>query len=157
MALETISLELVSRGYLHVLRLQAVVHTLFYTAIAAVGDFAAWYIWDWPHGVIAGPVLLIGLWSILIAADRKWHRIGFAYTGRELHVGQGWLERIHSIVPIARIQHIDISRSLFERWFGVATLVVHTAGSAMTLPGLPHDEAEAIRDDIRPRLTAEPW
>ncbi|QIG81935.1 PH domain-containing protein [Sphingosinithalassobacter tenebrarum] len=142
---------------MHVLRLQALRRTVFYVAAAALGDYFAHREWGWPLGVIAGPVLVIGLWSIFIAAHRRWKRLGYAYTGRELHVGHGWFERVHSIVPIARVQHIDITRSLFERWFGIATLVIHTAGSSVVLPGLRYEEAEAMRDDIRPRITGEPW
>lgn len=117
--------------------------------------------WEWLP-VWAAPVVLalIGLWTVSIAAPRRWARWGWAWTGRELHVAQGWLTRSHTIVPALRVQHIDVTQGPVERMFGVATLVLHTAGTANSevhLPGIARETAERIRDAIRARLSGEPW
>jgi uncharacterized protein len=155
--LDQVPLETVDRGYQYALQIRALIRSVVATAAAVGGDLMAQQQWGWPGGVVAGPVLLIALWSILIAPGRVWRRIGYAYTGTELHVAQGWLYRIHGVVPVSRVQHIDIAQGLIDRWFGIATLVIHTAGSGLTLPGLSRADAEAIRDQIRPRITGEPW
>lgn len=102
----------------------------------------------------------IGLWSVLIATPARWRRWGWAWTGKELHVASGWLARRHTIVPAARVQHIDVTQGPVERMFGVATLVLHTAGTAnsqVDLPGITRETAEEIRDAIRDQLTVDPW
>jgi membrane protein YdbS with pleckstrin-like domain len=94
---------------------------------------------------------LIAGWMIL-SAGRRWRRWGYAFTGRELHVAHGWLVHVHTIVPVSRVQHIDVSQGAFERIFGVSTLSLHTAGteaSVVVLPGVTRDTAEEIRDAIR--------
>ncbi len=54
-------------------------------------------------------------------------------------------------IPINRLQHVDLSRGPIERLFGLATLVVFTAGnegSAFRVPGLRVSVAEPLRDQI---------
>lgn len=54
-------------------------------------------------------------------------------------------------VPVRRMQHVDLSRGPIERLFGMATLVVFTAGnegSAFRVPGLPVSRAQELRDRI---------
>jgi membrane protein YdbS with pleckstrin-like domain len=54
-------------------------------------------------------------------------------------------------VPVRRMQHVDLSRGPIERLFGLATLVVFTAGnegSAFRVPGLPVQKAQELRDRI---------
>ena len=60
--------------------------------------------------------------------------------------------------PLVRVQHIDVTRGPLEKMFGVATLVVHTAGthnSVVTLPGLAPDRAGQIRDIIREHVRTD--
>ena len=93
-------------------------------------------------------------------APGRWRRWGYAFTERELHVARGWLVRVHTVVPVARVQHIDVSQGPLERGAGVATLRLHTAGtegSLVTLPGISAARAEEIRDAIRARIDDAPW
>ena len=52
--------------------------------------------------------------------------------------------QLETRIPISRVQHLDLRRGPLERRAGLATLIVHTAGtrlSAVTVNGL--DEADA--------------
>lgn len=54
-------------------------------------------------------------------------------------------------VPVRRMQHVDLLRGPLERLFGLATLVVYTAGnegSAFRVPGLAAADAQRLRDRI---------
>ncbi|MCR9243409.1 MAG: PH domain-containing protein [bacterium] len=54
-------------------------------------------------------------------------------------------------VPVRRMQHVDMTRGPIERLFGLATLVVFTAGnegSAFRVPGLRLARAQELRDRI---------
>ena len=60
--------------------------------------------------------------------------------------------------PFVRVQHIDVTRGPFDKMFGTATLVVHTAGthnSIVTLPGLSPERAAEIREAIRSEIRAD--
>lgn len=53
--------------------------------------------------------------------------------------------------PMLRIQHIDIQRGPLERFVGLATLKVYSAGGSdhtLAIPGLPHDVAERMRQFV---------
>lgn len=161
MLLPDVPLHPLERGQLHAMRLASAISY----GIAAFGlGMGSWVLgraWEWLP-VWAAPlvVLLLAGWSIGVAAPRRWARWGWAWTGRELHVASGWLHLRHTIVPAARVQHIDVAQGPLERMFGVATLVLHTAGTANSevhLPGIARQTAEEIRDAIREQLTGDPW
>jgi uncharacterized protein len=66
----------------------------------------------------------------------------------------GWLWRHQISVPRSRIQHTDVSQGPFERRFGLATLVVYTAGTehaSIAIEGLRHETALAFRDALLAR------
>lgn len=63
--------------------------------------------------------------------------------------------QLETRVPISRVQHLDLRRGPIERGAGLATLVVHTAGSrfsAVTLSGLDAGDAEHLRDTLARQL-----
>jgi len=160
MLLPEIPLQPLERGQINVMRLTSAIGFGGATIAAAIPSWALSHSWEWLP-VWAAPLVmaLLGLWSILLA-PRRWARWGWAWTGKELHVASGWLVRSHTIVPAARVQHIDVTQGPVQRMFGVATLVLHTAGTAgseVDLPGISRETAEEIRDAIREHLSSDPW
>jgi membrane protein YdbS with pleckstrin-like domain len=66
-----------------------------------------------------------------------------------LETHRGVIFHTTQLVPLARLQHVDIHQGPFERSFGLATLVLHTAGgqqAAVYIPGLDADHAIVLRD-----------
>lgn len=88
-----------------------------------------------------------------------WHRAArYDLAGDELLWARGVLVHVRTVVPLARVQHIDVAQGWLERRAGVARLVVHTAGTGSTdvaVPGLALADAEALRDRIRLAIRAE--
>jgi len=69
--------------------------------------------------------------------------------GLEIREGV-WFRRLIS-VPRSRVQHIEVQRGPLQSRFGIASLVVHTAGhqdSEIRLSGLEHHIALSLRDDL---------
>ncbi len=153
MTLAIVPLLPLERGQLHVIRLRAVRTALFLLAAAVAGEF---FVPELPMpGAFLAPVLPVALWIAGFAPGRRWRRWGYAFTGGELHVAHGLWTRVHTIVPTLRVQHIDVAQDVLERLFGVATLVLHTAGTdanVVILPGIARATAEEIRDAIRERI-----
>lgn len=74
-------------------------------------------------------------------------------SGFALRRGRLWQRDTR--VPISRVQHLDLKRGPLERRFGLATLVVHTAGtrhSAVALQGLDVADAERLRDRLASQI-----
>lgn len=96
---------------------------------------------------LAALVLLPG-WGIWMALRRyRYARWLIDDTGFGYRRGRMW--RLETRVPRTRVQHVDLKHGPLERAFGLATLVVHTAGtrdSAVAVPGLDADEAARLRD-----------
>ncbi len=68
-----------------------------------------------------------------------------------LWIRRGVVWRSEISVPRSRVQHTDVSQGPLQRRFDIATLVLHTAGTqhaAVSLTGLPHAAALAIRDHL---------
>lgn len=92
-----------------------------------------------------------GAIAAAIVPQARYSAWGFRIRNRDLLVRRGVLWRTVSVVPHARIQHVDTRRGPVERWLGLSRVVVYTAGStggSLTVPGLPVEEAEALRDRL---------
>jgi hypothetical protein len=103
-------------------------------------------------------VLLAGLVIVAVAPSRIYRRLRYGLSERLLQVVRGWLFHTDTIVPLVRVQHLDVVRGPFDKMFGTANLVVHTAGthnSIVVLPGLAPDRASEIRDEIRRHIRSD--
>jgi membrane protein YdbS with pleckstrin-like domain len=152
-----VALEPVEPGYKTVLRVRLVMFWSILWAVAAVADQVFLKLTP-----IAGlPTLgvpIVGLAAVVVAPQRVYRRLRFRLTERLLQVVRGWLFHVDTVVPLVRVQHIDVTRGPLEKMFGVATLVVHTAGthnSIVTLPGLAPERAAQIRDIIREHVRTD--
>ncbi|RIX29108.1 PH domain-containing protein [Sphingomonas edaphi] len=108
--------------------------------------------------VLSAMVGVVGLSGIFVAPDRIYRRLAYAIDDRLLRTVRGWLFLTDTVVPFVRVQHIDVTRGPFDKLFGTATLVVHTAGthnSIVTLPGLSPGRAAEIRETIRAEIRAD--
>jgi membrane protein YdbS with pleckstrin-like domain len=160
MAIELIPLDPLERGYLSVLRIRSVIVWLTLSAIAAAADASLHGRFGIPFGLLGGIAFGWGVITVVFLVPGRWRRWGYAFTDRELHVANGWLTKRHTVVPVSRVQHIDVSQGPLERSAGVATLSLHTAGTEQNLvilPGTKRERAEEIRDVIRSRISDAPW
>ncbi len=109
--------------------------------------------------------LLAVLWPVGIAS-LAWYSYRFpeleyrhtSYTvddhGMQIQRGVYW--RTLTDVPRSRVQHTDVRQGPLERRYGLATLIIYTAGTAyarVELPGLAHADALQIRDQLLPLQT----
>ena len=116
---------------------------------------------------LGGPVPLLR-WVVPIAAAgyavvaigvRPWfrHRVyRWEITGDAAFTRTGWLTQIWTLVPISRIQTVDVTRGLLQQAFGLATVAVLTASSQGTvrIEHLEHDVARRVAADLAARADA---
>ena len=110
-----------------------------------------------PWGWLGVAALFLAVIAIVTVPPRRFARMGHAMLADRLRVVDGYLFHVDTVVPFARVQHIDLTRGPVERMFGTATLVVHTAGThnnIVVVPGLDPGEAEATRDAMRRHIHA---
>lgn len=66
----------------------------------------------------------------------------------ELDIRHGVITEIRTIVPVARIQHVDVRRTVWYQVLGVASVVVHTAAGTTEIPSLADADAANVRDRL---------
>jgi membrane protein YdbS with pleckstrin-like domain len=103
-------------------------------------------------GTLAALTLAAGAGFLAQAAPtwryrHTWYRVNA--NGIEIGHGRFWQRLI--TVPHARVQHIDVVRGPVERRFGLATLIIYTAGHAhsdIKIEGLSHEAALGLRERL---------
>ena len=103
-------------------------------------------------GIGLALLVLAGLagWSL---GRARWRRTRWKLDERGLSVKRGLVWHSEVLVPRTRVQHLDLERGPIERRFGLATLVVHTAGTrlnALRQHGFLDADAVALRDALLP-------
>jgi Uncharacterized conserved protein len=118
-----------------------------------VGGVGAFIVWR------NGSVLAAAMWvvAVILGAVLTWlvaeldrRAYGYAERADDLIVTHGVFVKRLIVVPYGRMQFVDVTAGLLERWMGIATVRMHTAAAATdaTIPGLPTAEAALLRDRL---------
>jgi uncharacterized protein len=94
--------------------------------------------------------------SAVIIGVRPWLRYRvhrWEVTADAVYTQTGWLTRTWTLVPISRIQTVDVTRGVLQQLFGLSTVAVLTASSQGTVrvPHLEADVAQRVADDLAHR------
>ena len=145
-------------GYAHALRLRTTLTAIPFLIGALVAEAAIAEQALLPQGVIAGTVLVIALALIIRVPATRYNARGYQISADRLRVVRGLLFRSDTVVPFGRVQHIDVHQGPLDRFFGIATLTLHTAGNhnaSVSLPGLGEELAREMREEIRAHIRRE--
>lgn len=106
-------------------------------------------------GMRMGRMILWGLIFLavptLLFAVAEYLALRYRLEGDELILDSGVFSRRHRIVPLARVQNLDVRQNLLQRLFDVAELRVETAGGDADEPAalvLGREEAESLRTKL---------
>ena len=118
-------------------------------------------------GEVGGPVpflrtalpVLLAVYAVVAIGVRPWikHRVHrWEITADAAYTRSGWLTQTWTLVPISRIQTVDVTRGVLQQLFGLATVAVLTASSQGTvrIVHLEHDVAQRVADDLAHRAEA---
>jgi len=121
---------------------------LFWTLIVLVFGSDAPLI----HGtlIVAGYLGALVIWrGGLRLVDLEHQHTSYRVTEQGIEIREGVWWRTAKLAARSRIQHTDVTQGPLQRQYSVATLKLYTAGtehSEVTLSGLAHERALAIRD-----------
>ncbi|MBS1786486.1 MAG: PH domain-containing protein [Acidobacteria bacterium] len=93
----------------------------------------------------------VSLWFSFWFPPRYYHSWRWRIDARVLELRHGRLIQHTRLIPLARLQHVDLERGPLERIFGLASLVIHTAGThaaSTRIPGLEAGDAARLRDHL---------
>jgi putative membrane protein len=104
--------------------------------------------------VIASLATLCAAPLVLIPAYFHYHTLWYRFDASGVSMGYGILFRREMQLTYARMQDIHLSQNILERWLGIGTVTVQTAGSGasgnLTISGVKH--FERIRDYLYARM-----
>lgn len=105
---------------------------------------------------LIGAAMLAALGGGIVLRWLAWRRTGYLLDGDRLLVRTGWWRRRTLILPIGKIQSMDLSQSFIGRWFGTASLTFGIAGGSgtqvNTIPALQEIKARQLRDQLLVQL-----
>ena len=136
---------------------------LLFFALLLVGWLVGSAVWGWPDWLSN---LLFALWVVFLVAGwiliRKNYQVsGYLLREHDITFRRGVLWRSDTTLPFNRLQHCEITQGPIEKWFGLATLKLYTAGgssSDLAIPGLPMEDARRIRAFVSGKIqTDEPY
>jgi membrane protein YdbS with pleckstrin-like domain len=115
---------------------------------ASVGGPVPFLRWAVPILVVVDAVVAIFVSPRLRYRVHRWE-----VTDDAVYTLTGWLNRTWTLVPISRIQTVDVTRGVMQQLFGLATVAVLTASSQGTVrvPHLEADVAQRVADDLTRR------
>jgi hypothetical protein len=112
----------------------------------------AWYLPLWVVGT-AAIAWVLHVWPV-----RSYRHTSYRVDEEGIEIRTGvWWRRVIS-VPRSRVQHTDVVQGPLARKHGLGVLAIYTAGTdhaRVELPGLDHETAVAIRDQLLPRESAD--
>lgn len=117
-----------------------------FTLVYIFGDLSAL---TYPM-IIPGVLLLVGI-IILIAIYLGFRIKAYAIRENDVIYKKGLVFRSQTVVPFHRVQHCELDQGPLERYFGLKTLKIFTAGgsnSDLNIPGLKEEEAESLKSYI---------
>ena len=98
---------------------------------------------------LAAVIAVLYVWAWILIGRRV---RSFAYTERanDLLVTSGILFRRLVVVPYGRMQLVDVKAGPIDRWFGIASVQLHTAAATTDaqIPGLEPADAAVLRDRL---------
>lgn len=93
-------------------------------------------------------VLALFVLSVFVLPGLRWRRWRYEIRPDEVDLQRGvwWVSR--TLVPLARIQHVDTQQGPLQRRYGLSTVVFHTAAGPNRIPELAAPVAAEVRDRI---------
>jgi uncharacterized protein len=155
---ENVSLVSIHRSYLKVLRIEWIITSAVLLLIAAaliffIPSLRQSYGWL----VIATSALfIIGLYRFLM--EHAFPYSAYAVREKDIMFQRGWIVRSLKICPFNRIQNCSVQSGPLERKYGLASLIIYTAGNDnadMKVYGLSQEKAETLRHFILDKIHKE--
>ena len=109
----------------------------------AAGDLPGpWY----GIGMAALAVVLVA--GTIVVPELRWRRWRWEVREHEIDLQRGILVVRRTLIPMARVQHVETERGLIGQALGLATVEIHTAAGSHEIPLLRDYDAGMMRARI---------
>jgi hypothetical protein len=135
----------------HLWRTTGVMWAIAFLLAAMVGSMALGD-WDGAPGFLVPLVWTIAAGAaivrVAIEPQLRWRRWRYEIRPEEIDIRRGVWSIERTLVPMARVQHVDTESGVLQQAFDLATVSFHTAAGEVRIPQLTVAEAGAVRERI---------
>lgn len=155
---EDVILTPIEKSYLTVMRIEWAISSAILLSIGVILSLSIKSLQEpmWITLVFGGWLLLTLGYSLY--QTKSFVQKAYALRDKDIIYRSGWIVRRIRTCPFNRIQHSSVSSSFFERKYGLATLILYTAGTDdadIQVPGLKETDASAIKEWITQKIIHE--
>ncbi len=83
-----------------------------------------------------------------LVPELRWRRWRWEVREHEIDLQRGIAVLRRTLIPMARVQHVETERGVLEQAYGLATVEIHTAAGAHKIPLLSDYDAGVLRARI---------
>jgi putative membrane protein len=124
----------------HYFRRSAIYSSVFFAVLLTVFIF---------FKVGPGCILVPFIWILSIYLQwKEYKKKKYGFNGKEVYIGGGMLGFKHSILPVYKVQNLKIMQNAYQWRRDLATLVIFTAGGAVSIPYISHTNAKGLLDKL---------
>jgi uncharacterized protein len=100
----------------------------------------------------SGIALALALVALLVGTplvpELRWRRWRWEVREHEIDLQRGILVVRRTLIPMARVQHVETERGVLGQWLGLSTIEIHTAAGSHEIPLLDEHDAGQMRARI---------
>lgn len=135
----TISFKYVTRMWLYVGVLPMVLLLGIYLGIGFLNE-------NWVYQLLIGGGLVPVLSFLFLYFYHKKFRL---YAGHEyIHIRKGIIGTRHIVLPIYKVQAVELEQSIYQRRKNLATLSIHSANGSLTIPYFNLEKARMLQNYV---------
>lgn len=140
----------IARKALTVWRVYGMIQTIVLLLIGLVmAVLTKMFDWSpWLHIIWFGLPILSAIFSVYVFPKLRWERWRYEVREQEIEVQHGLFVVKRTLIPMVRVQHVDISQGPILKRYDLANISISTAATIHEIPALITDEADELRQRI---------
>jgi membrane protein YdbS with pleckstrin-like domain len=98
--------------------------------------------------LLFGCLISLTIFTVFILPKLRWQRWRYIIHEQEIDLKHGVFVTKKTLVPMIRVQHVDVKQGPFLRYYGLAAVEITTAATTHEIPAVAYEEAEQLREQL---------
>jgi len=112
-------------------------------------DYFNWWNWLRYVWIALFIITIIGIpWTYFVSSPIYYKTFRYGLTDDFLYIKSGVLTKVEVVVPMTKIQSIELIQGIIMRKYGVRSIEIKTMQGGVTIPHIEEEVAIKLRDDI---------
>ncbi|WP_247739036.1 PH domain-containing protein [Bacillus sp. 165] len=97
---------------------------------------------------IFGVLCTIFIFTVFVLPKLRRQRWRYAVYAQEIDLHHGVFVTKKTLIPMVRVQHVDVRQGPIMRHYGLASVDITTAATTHVIPAVAYEEAERLRNQL---------